>query len=374
MHALTVARLERRGLQPLAFLHRVVDHGQLVIDHARRRHVIGRNLDDEIRRAERPVGPRRNALHQRVFAAFGNVGFRACLDPVDQRLGFRLAEVLVVLERAIVAVGVERRHAVAADRLAHHRREGLHHLVVDHVPRRDAVRLVTVDAALHQDRHDIVRVGDLAEVLAAVLEGQPRALHIGDLGGRHRAAGDELAQRRLDLVGGTMEHDFPRFRIHDHRLAGIGEAERVADQLELVVEQRQRDALRLCFHRDGLARVRFAGVDQVEDHAFMLGGDRLQRLGGGACAIIAIDVGGDHDSRRHRVVFEDVTHAGLVGQQVVIDLVADKRRGRFARTGRQTNDGSAGQESGQLRFQTAHRRWTPAFLFMVPIQAETIAF
>ena len=91
-------------------------------------------------------------------------------------------------------VRVERRHPVTADRFADHRRERLDLLVVCHVPRRDAVRLVAVDALIHQDRHDVVGIGDLGELsfLAAIGEDKLRAL-----AGHHLSGGRNLARNNV---------------------------------------------------------------------------------------------------------------------------------------------------------------------------------
>jgi len=60
----------------------------------------------------------------------------------------------------------------------------------------------------------------------------------------------------FDRVSWTVIDDLEiLLRINDHRLARIGEAQRVADQLVLVIEDRNGEAVGLRFVSDRLARI-----------------------------------------------------------------------------------------------------------------------
>ena len=348
VHALAVARLERRRLQPLALGQRALHRRDLVVDHACSRHVIGRDVDDQVRLAQRPVRPPCGNLHQRVFAAFRDIARRASFDPVDQRLGFFGGQVLILREGAIVIVSVEGRHAVTADGLADHRREGLDLLIGRHVPGRDSVRLVAIDALVLQDRHNVVRVRDLRELgfLAAVGKHELRALDARHFGRGGRLAGDDIRQRRFDRVSRTVIDDLEiLLRINDHRLARIGEAQRVADQLVLVIEDRNGEAVGLRFVSDRLARVGVRRVDQLEHDVGVFRGEVLDRLGRFQGAFVAIDVRHQNHRRGDRVVLQDVTQAGLVDQHVIVDFRADEFGCRsFARAGGEDDGGCAGEK------------------------------
>ena len=224
VYGLAVAGLHRRGADPVALGLRVQGVRPLIVDHARGRHLVGRDLQDQVRLAQRPLG--RHALHagQRIGAFAAR---RACFHPVHERLDLFRAQVLGVGEMAHARVGVVGRHPVGADHLADHRREALDHLVAGQLHRPDAAGRVAGHAALLEDRGDVLHIGQLG--LGAVREGDRRP--VARRARRRRAAGHQGVQGRTHTARRAVVDDLPGLRIDDDRLGRAADAQRLADQL-----------------------------------------------------------------------------------------------------------------------------------------------
>ena len=80
----------------------------------------------------------------------------------------------------------------------------------------------------------------------------------------------------------------------------------------------------LCQKRWKLQKSLRVVVDHVEDDVRVLRRKVLHRLGRRQRALVAIDMRHQDHGRGDRVVLQDVTHAGLVDQHVVVDLRADE--------------------------------------------------
>ena len=229
VHALARTGLHRRGAQPLALGQRVGQRRALVVDHARGRDGVGRDVQHQIRLAQRPLT--RHVAHraQRVGAVAAR---RSLLDPVDHRLHLVGRQPLVVGEFPDVRIGMIGRHPVGSDHLADHRGEALDHLVVGHGEGRDAALLVAGHALGFEDRRHVLGVGDLGD--AALWEGDGRAAARDRVGDRQRIQrlGGRTARQR------AAEGDFPALRVNHEDFGGPRHAQRFADQLVGVHQDR----------------------------------------------------------------------------------------------------------------------------------------
>ena len=264
MRRLSVAGQQRCRLHPARFGLRVHRRGELIVDHARRRHGVGRHVEHEVRLAQRPVRRRMRLLRQRIIALATR---RARLDPVDHRADLVGRKPAIVLELADRRIRMPGRHRLGADRLADHRREHLHLIVVRHRKRRDAAGLVTDNALLLEDRRHVLRVGNLRMLRApAAVDEVDRRTLAHNVRGRDGAPGQHVAQRFLQIALGarcrraaihrTMIQDAQRLRLDQEGLARIGDAQLLASQLQLVMQHRHRHTQTRCFRRHLAARIR----------------------------------------------------------------------------------------------------------------------
>ena len=203
-------------------------------------------------------------LRQRIIALATR---RARFDPVHHRTDLVGREPAIMLELANSRIRMPGRHRLGADRLADHRREHLHLIVVRHRKRRDAAFLVTDDALFFEDWRHILRIGNLRmlRALAAVDEVDRRTL-ARNVRGRNGAPSQHVAQRFLQIAFGAhcrrtaihraMIQDTQRLRLDQEGLARIGDSQLLASQLQLVMQHRHRHAQPRCFSRHLVARLR----------------------------------------------------------------------------------------------------------------------
>ena len=346
-----VARLDRDRAEPGVFLERVVDAHVLVLDEAFGGDVEGGQFDDHVGLAEidRPFGRFRRVFLEGVAA---RAAWGASLEPVDQLLGLVGRQGLVVLERADVRIGEVGRHAFGADRLADHRRHGLHDLEAVHREGGDAALLVAGDALGLEDRRDLVRVGDggVLSRLAAISELDLRARFHLDARLGDGLAGDDGVERLRRFGDGAVIGDLElRFRIDHEDFAFALDAERSANELEFVDEDGDVEALGFRFGGGRVARV--LRVQHVEEDALgLVLGLKLFEFGSGFPGNRrAVDLAHKHDCLGVLEIVQLVREAGVVGELEVVGALRDRgchgRRGdgRDAKCGGAENGGSHGR-------------------------------
>ena len=381
VNALAALHLGRGRPQPLAFGGGVLRPGVLVVDHAGGRDGVGGDVEDGVRLAQRPFGGHVRLGAQRVLALAAR---RALLHPMHQGLDLGLRQMLVVRELSHVRVGVVGRHPAGADHLTDHRGEALDHLVAGEGHRADPALFVAFHAVLLEDRGHVLDVGD-RDLLVARREVDQAAL--GHLGGRrdHLAAqeggngvfGEGLAGVLLDAVVGAVvdraaiDH-LPGLRVDHEDFRRAGEAERLADDLIAVHQDRDVDAEFLGLVDNGLAAVLQVGVDQHHLNALSreLVAQGLERRGHGA-RDRAADAGRDQHDRlgvAHPVELVGLQVLGVHQHEVVDPLEPGDRSGGGRRSvggivGRRRGRKSGNQEGAHRRSEHAksrrHHRFIP---------------
>ena len=164
--ALALGDLDGRGLQPAVF--EVGGHGRpriLIVDDAVGRDRVGRNVQNHVRRAQRPLLGDEGLPGEGVGTLAAR---RAGFNPVDHCLDLVGRQAPVVGEVTNARISVIRRHALGPQGFADHQRMALDLLVVDQGHRTDAAGLVAGDALFLNDRCDVPDVGDLAVILLGV--------------------------------------------------------------------------------------------------------------------------------------------------------------------------------------------------------------
>ena len=320
------------GAHPNIPVERVRHYMELVIHHARCRHVERGNVDDDIRLAHCPLRRRHRGLRQRVWPG---AAWRPRLNPMHQGLPFRDAERPVVLPNAHMGVRMPRRHPAGADHLADHRREAPHHRVAAHRPRPDAAGAVTFHAVGLQERRDGVAVGDGGVVRFLAWEVHQAAYRRcpgdGRRGiGQHRFQGvTQIVMLRLGLlpfvaqpvVGGAAIDDAPIARVDDDDLRGALKPQGLPHQLRLIDQDGIGDGPLVGLLGDGFAGVLQVGVNHQELHTTR--GVRIadgavihQRVAHDGAAVALHD---EHDCRGIGVIVELVRGAAMIQEREVID-------------------------------------------------------
>ena len=223
---------------------------------------------------------------------------------------------------------------MSADHLLNHRREGFDLLIGVQRHGTDAAGLVAGRAFLLDDRRDGARIGNAREGRGA------RALGKGD-GFAHRSTWAAIStvspaiRPSIALPAPAANRaaigDVPVAGIDEDDLGGLGDAQRLADQLLVVEQDRHIETGGLGVRDHLLAPLAQAGVDHHEFDP-LAGVGALQRGIGRSVRVHRLVADGVGDQHHRLVVAQPVQLPGLqvlVGQHEVVDDLGGARPRAF---------------------------------------------
>jgi hypothetical protein len=268
---------------------------------------------------------------------------------MNQRLLLARAQRERLLEVADVRIDLARRHALGQHDLADHGREAFDDGVAVHRERPDPAFAMAARAVVGKDRRDVLRISDRRFAMVAigrcdVLDGsaaRPRLRLLDLTAGKHVV---DCAHQVL--VGRTAIEHLSRAGLNQEHFADLADAEAFGDQLRLVHQHRDVEAMLVQFLLHRLARFIRDRVEHEElDPAFVLRARFLER----GEILVAHRAGAALNQQRNRLVIVVIAHLVEVALLVQQGEISDPFR-----IGSR-NRGSAGAEQRQRKNRSLHK-------------------